>query len=194
MKVLLLSLTSLALASAARAALIINVDPATKNYFVSGSATGTPGSTGFGPFLPRYDIFWDNGQAYSIPPGDSTNLLTQSAFTVTGNTPTSFVLFIHANGNVNGSFEFSSGATTTLTADSNYLYSYAGWSTTLIHEIEDKARLGETVPVTSGSSAFALSFAVASSAVPERTPTAGLVGTLTLIGVALRRRRPSLAP
>lgn len=169
------------LARDAAAQLYINVDTQLQQYYLSGSATGMPFTDpDFGS-----QIFWDNGQPYD---GGYTDFLSIAAFTVTGNSPSSFQMYLHGNGNVNGAFNLSSGSVTTLTGDSTMIFSYAGWDPAVIASLEGKAASGETVTVTQGSSTFGLNFAV----VPEPTSTALIVvsaaGAVVWQGRRLRRR------
>jgi hypothetical protein len=158
MKHLILSIISsvlLAVTALAQDGLFINVDPDTKTYFLSGTATGLPSDPPIP--IPTFPINWDNFQPYSLG-SDYAEFLSDSAFTVTGNSVADFVMFIHGAGNVNGGFDFDSKSVTTLTGNPDVLFDYSGWSPTLIAELEDKALAGEIVDVTFGSPEFALTF------------------------------------
>lgn len=107
-----------------------------------------------------------------------------SAFTVTGNSPGFFQMYLHGNGNINGAFDLASGSVTTLTGNSDVTFSYAGWDPALITMLEGKATSGETVNVTQGSSSFALGF---TGVVPE--PSSMMFIALAGVGAAVWRRR-----
>ncbi|MCI0537302.1 MAG: HYR domain-containing protein [Verrucomicrobiales bacterium] len=164
MKKLLFTIVSavcLAVSALAQDGLFINVDPETKTYYVSGTATGVPEEDSF----HVYGIFWDNFQVFSSDDYEefiSPLVFTAPpAFTVTGNSATRFAMFIHAAGNVNGPMLFPSGDQVTLTGNSDVLLDYSNWSPALIAELEQKASDGETVSVTRGSPEFALTFRTA---------------------------------
>ncbi len=144
------------------AGLFINVDPVTKTYFLSGTATGVPVQES----SYQYVIYWDNWQAYS--PDDKEEFISPrvftapSAFTVTGNSAFRyFESFIHAPGNVNIVMAFTLGNEVTLTGNPDVLLDYSNWSPALIAKVEQKAADGETVGLVHGSPSFALTFRLA---------------------------------
>lgn len=182
-------------AAALSPSLFINVDTVAKEYYLSGTATGYPASTGMGGpggmegpgGMGGYEVFWDNYQPYD---GGYENLLSESAFVITGNSGYDYTLFFHGNGNINGAFNFSSGGSTTLTGDSTLRFSYAGWSEYMIAELEDKVVNQELVVPSSGDMAFTLQFTAApAAAIPEPATGAALAGAITLTGVVAVRRR-----
>lgn len=173
-------LAPLAAGAALAPSLFLHVDTVAKEYYLSGSATGVPEEDFFSG---SGQISWDNGQPLD---GGFTELLSQSAFVVTGNTASSFILFLHGNGNVNGAMDFDSSGATTLTGDSNLRFDYSFWSSVLIAELEDKASSNEVIPVAAGGETFAIQFAGA--AIPESSAFATLAGAAVL-GCAMLRRR-----
>jgi hypothetical protein len=182
-KILLALVTTVALslyfARSASAQLFLNVDTQLQQYYLSGTATGTPL---FDPEFGEGTIFWDNGQPVN---GGFTNFLSLAAFSVTGNTANSFTMFLHGNGDINGALDLSSGGATTLTGNPNVTFSYGGWAPALIAELESKALSGETVNVTEGSATFGLVFTTA--AVPE--PSSALLILIGGAGAAIWRGR-----
>jgi hypothetical protein len=167
----------IALSDASHAALSIMVDTTTKQYYLSGSTTGLPEMD---IMMESAQIFWNNQQPYN---GGYPSFLALSAFSNSGTVPQSFTMFLHGNGNINGAANFGSGEMVTLVGDSSVKFSYSGWEPTVIAEIESKALAGEVLPVTSGSSAFAMTF----QAVPE--PTSALLVLVGGCSLVLRRRR-----
>lgn len=171
-------LLSLSLTAAASAALTIHVDIEAQQYYLSGSAMGIPEQD----FMEEEGyIFWDNGEAYN---GGYVNLFSAAAFTVAGNNPIDFQLFLHGNGNVNGGFTLESTNTTTLTGNPAVRYDYSGWAPAVRTELESKALSGDVIGVGNGASpSFALNFA----AIPE--PGSAALLSIPLLGLAFSRRR-----
>ncbi len=140
--------SALLLGMSAHAALYVEVDKASKTYYVSGSASGTPAHDEMNDY-----VSFDNGQAYG---GVYTNLFSQDMFKVSGNTMAFITFFLHASGNINGGWNLASASYCTITGDTTVRASYAGFEATLIAELESKADAVETIPVTEGSSTFAM--------------------------------------
>jgi hypothetical protein len=164
----------------ASAALVINVDTAAQQYYLSGSASGTPGIT---PIDAYKAIGWYNGQPTT---GGDTALLSPDAFSVSGNTIASpFHLSFFDDGGISGQILLDSDNTTTLTAIPTERYDYSSWSAALQAELESNAAAGEALPATNGSSSFGMTFAEAS--LPEPTGLA-LLG-VGAAGLLLNRRR-----
>ncbi len=175
MKLLLTFFASILLSSSLSAQLILNVDPATKEYFVSGSATGVPaGEEDFG-----FTLFWDNQQEYD---GGYVDFLSGAAFDLQGNSAFNWTMFLHGNGNVNGALRLGSADAFTLTGNPEVRHDYSSWSPAVIAELEGKATSGEFLAVTDGSPAFAMQFAV----VPEPS-TYALLGFSGVILMLVRR-------
>ena len=175
MKLLLAFVTSVLLSSSLSAQLILNVDVAEKQYFLTGSATGAPdGEEDFG-----YTVFWDNQQPYD---GGYADFLSLAAFDLQGNSSISFTMYLHGNGNINGYLRLESGSAFTLSGNPEARFDYASWSPAMIAEFESKATGGEFLSVTEGSPDFAMQFAV----VPEPS-TYALLGSSGIILMLVRR-------
>lgn len=141
---------ALVLGISAQGVLYVEVDKATQTYYVSGSASGTPEDTvGYGV------VSFNNGQPYSDA---YTNLFSLAMFQVSDNTMNYLTFYLHADGNINGSWNFESTAYCTVTGNPGVRLSYAGFAAALIAELESKADAMETLPVTRGSSTLAMTF------------------------------------
>ncbi len=133
----------------AQAALYVEVDKATKTYYVSGSASGAPGED---PFVGG-SVFFDNGQPTG---GGYTNFFSATMFQVSGNAMSYASFYLHANGNINGNFSMESTNYCTITANPGVRLSYAGFEAALITELEAKADAMETLPATEGDTTFTM--------------------------------------
>jgi hypothetical protein len=140
-----------------RGSLFVNVNAAAKQYYVSGSATGSvePDSLSGGG-----EILWDNG---ATPGGNRTTLLTSAAFSVTGNTLSGVDVVIYDSGLVAGDAFFGVEVNTTLTGNPSQLYDYSGFASGVATQLELLASSGGRVGMASGGSTFTLQFV----AVPE---------------------------
>lgn len=179
MKFLFAAILAFSLPALAPAALTIGVNPTSKIYYLSGSASGSPY---YDEDMEFGQIFWDNYQPYD---GGYISILSEAAFSVTGNTSQgNFILFLHGNGNLNGAFRLETENVLTLSGNQNVTYDYSGWSPALQAVLEGKAAANEFLAVTNGASAsFGMNFAI----VPE--PSATLLLLAGGGGLAMMRRR-----
>jgi hypothetical protein len=168
------------------ATLFLNVDTSAQEYYLSGSASGSPYVNDFGPFAQGSQIFYSN---YQPTAGGYASWLSLDAFTVTGNTASHMTLYIHGNGNINGAINFAEGSALTLAGKESQRYSYATWDTSVITALEGKATVGEILVPTQGDVSFAIQFKHAPAAIPEPSTVAAIFGAVALAGVVVHRRR-----
>lgn len=163
----------------ASAELVLNVNAADKEYFLAGSASGTPfHDVSFGE---NY-LLWDNVGFFG---GGYGSLLSTSAFEATGNSILSFEMFLHGNGNINGVMQLASSNYMSLQGNPSVVFSYAEWDPNAIVELESKAMAGEVVAVSHGAFAFALR--VEQASVPE--PDSLCLVVCSVVILILKRRR-----
>lgn len=165
-------------ASTASAQLVLNIDTATQTFWISGSETGTPGADiGGGAFN------WSNGGTSS-----GTNQFEDVLNTVTSSN-SAINYGPQMQGNDTGTkILFAVGVdsiASTSIAGTSTAVDYSGWNGNMISNFE--ALIGSSL--TSSKGTLNDISVVAGSAVPEPSTYAAILGSLTLAGTVLARRR-----